>query len=761
MAASTAHDPTTAGPFKAKSGDYKFPAKIDSLVTTFLETELWARVWYPTGKAFSTAPLVILVHGNHGTCGHKSGQFRIDDRTDYSTTGKCPSGYVVTPNHTGYDYVASRLATRGYVVVSINSNRGITAAPEDSRENDPGLIQRRGRMILRHLMLLGQWNKSGGQPSSVGFNFKGKLNFSKVTLFGHSRGGDGIIAAYNLYKTSSTWRARLPKITFVGVASMAPTDFQVNAPKVIGAPLAMLLPMCDGDVNRLSGIHFYDRSIVNSTPDTAKNFKAVFATWGANHDGYNTQWQTDDQYQAASRGCPDQNQLFKFPIGLSTKQQTIGRYYLMGVARGGSESSIYSQIFNPAFKLPSGLKSVTRIDRSFFAGRGKKSLRLVHFNVANCASIYSIFGGVHGECSAFPEHQPDPGGLARWGAPVSTPQNANYSIFTLNGGKLANLSLYRTLDLRVGPDCKRLGTTQAQVFACVDQSVVGVGSPGSQNVYLYLEDAHGNFSKPVSLQSYIERRQAVGAHVSGNVLPVDPLFHALLSSARIPLSVFKTSGFTLAAVKRLWVYLGDQNSSGGLFFGDVWAVTSPTTNITAAVTPAEEEADAVAEDGEPPAEEAAASLPPPPPRNAALTPVQGAAGGDAIGTQAAPAAVIPAEPGNRILSATRGSLQVAVDNPPEGVAADAVPTRAVPTVSFTLSTTRQIVEGDSGVQVRIGNSLIQGRRFGTGHENDAPSVTTVVVPAAAVDGSADGASVTVLAGGGTWQFGPLNKGAIR
>ncbi len=755
--ATTARDPTTTGPWVAKSGEYKFPATTDALVTTFLKTELWAKVWYPTGKAFTRAPIAILVHGNHGTCGRmvtfQGKQYRVDDRTDYSTSGTCPAGYQVTPNHTGYDYVAQRLATNGYVVVSINTNRGITAAPEDSRENDPGLIQRRGRMILRHLMLLGQWNANGGQPSSIGFNMKGKLNFNKVTLFGHSRGGDGIVAAYNLYKTSSTWRSRLPAITFVGIASMAPTDFQTNHPGVIGAPLSVLLPMCDGDVNRLSGIHFYDRSIVSSTPDTSKNYKSVFATWGANHNGYNTQWQTEDQYQAASRGCPDQNQLFQFPIGLSPSQQAIGRYYLMAVARGGSESSTFAQLLNPAFSLPSFLSSLTRIDRSFFVGRGARSLRLVRFD-GSCGSKVNVTDGVQktGVCTTFPEHQPDPVALIRWGKPATIAKDSNHAIFTINKGIPVNFGTLKTLDLRVAPDCFRV--TPNGDFACGDRSHQGFGT-GSQGISIFLEDAAGHFSKPLLLSNYVARREAVGVHSSNGVLPVDPLYHAILSSARIPVASFSQAGFSLSAVKKIWLYLGDKNSSGGLFFGDIWGTSTSSTGIDGAIAPVEEAApEAVAENA------AGASVIPPP--DVQLTPVSDGPASDQAGAVAAqPAPVVPADPGNRILSATRGTLRVAVDNPPEGATPEAVPTREIATVELTISTATQIVEGDSAVQVRIGNSLIQARRFGTGRENNTPSVTKIVVPATAVDAATDGASLAILSGGRVWQFGPFSRSAIR
>ena len=58
----------------------------------------------------------------------------------------------------------------------------------------------------------------------------------------------------------------------------------------------VLLPMCDSDVVRLSGLGFYDRSILPGK-DTAGNFESVLEVWRTNHNGYNTQWQTDDTYQ--------------------------------------------------------------------------------------------------------------------------------------------------------------------------------------------------------------------------------------------------------------------------------------------------------------------------------------------------------------------------------------------------------------------------------------------------------------------------------
>src|ERR1700759_4670858 len=180
------------------TGEYKLPASFDREVTPELfdspneqrlETEEWARVWRP--QADGVYPLVIFLHGNHGTCGFydSTHHVRIDSDNTYTYDGTCPDGFVVTPNHLGYDYLAKDLAGHGYVVVSINANRGVTAAP--GVPGDWGLNLRRGRLVLRHMEYLSQWNAHGGAPDSLGFQLTNPIDFSHVGLMGHSRGGEG------------------------------------------------------------------------------------------------------------------------------------------------------------------------------------------------------------------------------------------------------------------------------------------------------------------------------------------------------------------------------------------------------------------------------------------------------------------------------------------------------------------------------------------------------------------------------------------
>ena len=82
-------------------------------------TEIWARVWRPQTDDLEHLPLVVFLHGNHGTCGTfncsvaNCGRFiplpngpRIDDRIDYTFFGTCPRAGEGSPP-AEFDYVVT------------------------------------------------------------------------------------------------------------------------------------------------------------------------------------------------------------------------------------------------------------------------------------------------------------------------------------------------------------------------------------------------------------------------------------------------------------------------------------------------------------------------------------------------------------------------------------------------------------------------------------------------------------------------------
>ena len=359
----TAPDATGRGPLATSSAEYKLPAAVDPDIldaTPPRAVELWARVYRPTELVAAPYPLVVILHGNHSTCGFGRNP-RIDNNSEYTTSGTCPEGYVVVPNHAGYGYFADRLASWGYIVVSINANRGINAGAGVT--GDTGLNLARGRLILRHLQRLSEWNMFGGTPASLGVELRGALDFSTVGLLGHSRGGEGVRAAYTLYRDpDSPWPGLIPDpVTFQGIFEIGAVDGQTSRTlNADGAVWNALLPMCDGDVSNLAGVRPFDRMLQIS--DEIITQKSTFAVWGANHNFYNTEWQVSD-----SAGCVFHQALFPFTIG-SPAQRMTAIASVLAFFRGNVGrflETTFNQTFNPLYALPPVVADLTRVDRGF------------------------------------------------------------------------------------------------------------------------------------------------------------------------------------------------------------------------------------------------------------------------------------------------------------------------------------------------------------------------------------------------------------
>ena len=223
-------------------------------------------LWYPDGPG--PFPLVVIVHGNHTA-------------TDYSDPG--------------YEYLGKLLASRGYIVVSIDENFLNTSPYDDlfvlyvlGKENSA-----RGWIMLEHLKTWDTWNRTKGNP------FYGKADMSRIALIGHSRGGEAVTvaAAYN----------KLPAFPEDGnikfdynfgirsVISIAATDGQY---KPAGQPTSLtdlnylaIQGAHDMDVSSFDGASQYNR--IKFT-DGSDYFKASVYMYGANHGQFNTVWGRTD-----------------------------------------------------------------------------------------------------------------------------------------------------------------------------------------------------------------------------------------------------------------------------------------------------------------------------------------------------------------------------------------------------------------------------------------------------------------------------------
>ena len=90
---------------------------------------------------------------------------------------------------------------------------------------------------------------------------------------GHSRGGEGMRAAYEQYRAQgSLWPARMgTPVGFEALFEIGPDDGQTgprtdpNRLNADGLAWTVLLPNCDGDVFNLQGVKPFDRMMLKRT----------------------------------------------------------------------------------------------------------------------------------------------------------------------------------------------------------------------------------------------------------------------------------------------------------------------------------------------------------------------------------------------------------------------------------------------------------------------------------------------------------------
>ncbi|HEX9885721.1 MAG TPA: hypothetical protein VGA70_04495 [Longimicrobiales bacterium] len=227
------------------------------------EMPINGRVWYPDGEG--RFPLVLVVHGNH-------------DMRDFSDPG--------------YDYLGELLASRGFILASVDMNfinGGIRG------ENDA-----RGWLLLKHLQAWRGFHEGEDGP------FAGKVDMSNIGIMGHSRGGEAVghAAAFNRLE-------RYPddaSLTFdfgfdiKAVVAIAPVDGQYlptgRRVPVENVSYLVFHGSHDGDVSSFAGLRQYNRVTFDDGQD---HFKAALYMYRANHGQWNTVWGSHDNGPRSGR----------------------------------------------------------------------------------------------------------------------------------------------------------------------------------------------------------------------------------------------------------------------------------------------------------------------------------------------------------------------------------------------------------------------------------------------------------------------------
>ncbi len=215
-----------------------------------------ARVWHPDDPG--PHPLVLVVHGNH-------------NMRDFSDPG--------------YDWLGELLASRGYILASVDMNfinGGIR------NENDG-----RGWLLLKHLQAWRRFNEDPDGP------FHGRVDMGNIALIGHSRGGEAVAlaAAFNhltRYPDDASFEFDFG-FDIKSVISIAPVDGQY-LPADQRVPLRDFNYLVfhgshDGDVTSFHGLRIFNRVRFDPERDF---FKSAVYVYRANHGQWNTVWGAHD-----------------------------------------------------------------------------------------------------------------------------------------------------------------------------------------------------------------------------------------------------------------------------------------------------------------------------------------------------------------------------------------------------------------------------------------------------------------------------------
>jgi dienelactone hydrolase len=187
-------------------------------------------------------PLIVLVHGRHGGA---------------------------TDSYKGYVYFQAQLARMGFVAVSVDESE--TDLGKDG-DDFTGNIVRRAELAIETIKFL--QTLDAGDPI-----LGGRIDFSRIGLMGHSRGGDCVLAMVE--------RLNLPGANIRAVISLAPVDSGAHSGHPKGITFMTILPAGDGDVVDNDGAKFYDQA------DPAP-FKMQLYIDQANHNYFNRSWLNDD-----------------------------------------------------------------------------------------------------------------------------------------------------------------------------------------------------------------------------------------------------------------------------------------------------------------------------------------------------------------------------------------------------------------------------------------------------------------------------------
>jgi hypothetical protein len=255
-------------------------------------------------------PVAVILHGAGFGCPPAD-----------STRTTWPCAEAEQPNWTGFSYLASALADRGYIALVPDVN-----AQYEVAYGRPKGFDRLVALSAAHLERLAA--AAVGQEAGFGANLAGRVDLERLVLAGHGLSALGALAiavpdastpdpgspvaggvpvkALLLIapdiRPPSTQRAQSES---EGVSASSESSVAELPPDV---PVGVILPECDGIVPEMAGARIYEAARL---AQNRKSLTAEVFLSGANHNAFNRFFEVDDGEALAGEraGCPPELRL--------------------------------------------------------------------------------------------------------------------------------------------------------------------------------------------------------------------------------------------------------------------------------------------------------------------------------------------------------------------------------------------------------------------------------------------------------------------
>jgi dienelactone hydrolase len=294
-------------------------------------------------------PVAVILHGAGFGCPPAD-----------ATRTTWPCGGAEQPNWTGFSYLASALAARGYIVLVPDVNAQYEVAYGEAKG-----FERLAALTRAHLEHLAA--AAVGEEAGFGADLRGRVDLESIVLTGHGRSADGALAiaapaagAFDpsalparqvpvkaLLLIAPEGQSQSPQSQLVGISASSVISMAESLPDV---PLGVILAECDGIVPELAGARIYEAARL--VEDRGSLAAEVFLN-GASHNAFNRFLEADDGQALVGQraGCEPEVRL-----DLEAQRKFLAQYtadfFDVVLGRPGAETAVRAVRLDAAVSEP-------------------------------------------------------------------------------------------------------------------------------------------------------------------------------------------------------------------------------------------------------------------------------------------------------------------------------------------------------------------------------------------------------------------------